>query len=181
VGAIKISAAVIGTAGGVVAVLAYAPPQHNATLSSPSQSPIPSETPSQSNSPTDTPTPTPSATTSPTKTPVAIKSQPNRPKKSISTPKQPVNGTFTGAVSETPYGNVQVQIDVVNGTIVGARAVQLPSNPPNQPDFNSKVAQYLVTETIKSSLDNFHGVGGASTTSQGWYDSLYSAVSRAGL
>jgi uncharacterized protein with FMN-binding domain len=187
VGAVKVVAVLGGTVGGIGAILAYAPPHQASAPLTPS--PAPSSTPTTAQpSPAESATPTPSeAPTTPTTsaapaTPKAspIKSKTSAPKK-IEIPKAPVNGTFTGEVVTTQYGPVEVQIDVIAGKIVNARALQLPSNPPNDPQFNAKVAKYLVQETVKVSLDNFQGVGGASITSQGWYDSLYSAVARAGL
>ena len=91
-----------------------------------------------------------------------------------------IDGTFTGAVSITQYGPVQVQIDIVAGKIVAARALQLPSATQKDIELNKLAVPYLIQETIKANSSNIQGVGGASYTSQGWYDSLVSALAQAG-
>jgi uncharacterized protein with FMN-binding domain len=39
----------------------------------------------------------------------------------------------------------------------------------------------LVQETLAANSANIQGVGGASYTSQGWYDTLVSALAKAGM
>ena len=183
-GAIKVVGVVAGTVGGIGAILAYAPPHQSTGV--PVANPSPMETsavPTPSQSASETPLPAASETPTPT-TPTSAK--PTRiahpsPKKSITEPKAPINGTFTGVAAKTDYGPVQVQIDVVNGKIVAARALQLPSGTPKDKELNALAVPYLIQETVKESSSNIQGVGGATYTSQGWYDSLVSALARAGM
>lgn len=175
-GAIKVVGVVAGTIGGVGAILAYAPPHQSSGV--PATNPSPMETsaaPSPSDSASETPTPTTPVSAKPTK--IARPS----PKQTIAVPKAPINGTFTGVAAKTDYGPVQVQIDVVAGKIVAARALQLPSGTPKDQELNALAVPYLIQETIKASSSNIQGVGGATYTSQGWYDSLVSALARAGM
>ena len=91
-----------------------------------------------------------------------------------------IDGTFTGAVSNTQFGPVQVQIDIVAGKIIAARALQLPSATQKDIELNKLAVPYLIQETIKANGADIQGVGGASYTSQGWYESLVSALAQAG-
>ena len=91
------------------------------------------------------------------------------------------SGTFTGATSNTQFGPVQVQITVSNGKIIAAKALQFPNRDFRSQSISSQAIPYLVQETIAASSSNIQGVGGASYTSQGWYDSLVSALAKAGM
>ncbi|MEI6120298.1 MAG: FMN-binding protein [Actinomycetes bacterium] len=180
-GAVKIVAVVAGTVGGVGAILAYAPPHQGGggitvpPTSSPTSSPTQSSPATQSPTPSSTPTPTTPTKVAPTKIAKPV------PRKTIPVPKVPVNGTFTGDSITTQYGPVQVQIDIVAGKIIAARALQLPSATAKDAELNKLAVPYLIQETVKASSADIQGVGGATYTSQGWYDSLVSALARAGL
>jgi uncharacterized protein with FMN-binding domain len=92
-----------------------------------------------------------------------------------------VSGTFDGSVSQTRFGNVQVQITVSNGKITAAKALQFPNQDFRSQSISSQAIPYLVQETLAAQSSNIQGVGGASYTSQGWYDSLVSALAKAGM
>ena len=96
-------------------------------------------------------------------------------------PAQPVgvSGSFTGSVANTRYGPVQVKIVVKNGKIVDAQAVQAPSGSNDR--YTQKAVPRLREQTIAAQSANVQGVSGASFTSYGWYESLASAIARAGL
>ena len=111
----------------------------------------------------DTPVPVPSAT--PTVAPAK--------------PVGGVTGSFTGSVANTRYGPVQVKITVENGKIIDAQAVQAPSGSNDR--YTQKAVPLLRQQTIAIQSVNVQGVSGASFTSYGWYQSLASAISKAGL
>ena len=92
-----------------------------------------------------------------------------------------VSGTFTGAAANTRYGPVQVQITVVNGNITNAIALTYPTESFRDQQINQQAIPYLIQETLAAQSANIQGVGGASYTSQGWADSLQSALTKAGL
>ena len=92
-----------------------------------------------------------------------------------------VSGTFTGAAGNTRYGPVQVQITVVNGKITNAVALTYPTESFRDQQINQQAIPYLIQETLAAQSANIQGVGGASYTSQGWADSLQSALTKAGL
>jgi uncharacterized protein with FMN-binding domain len=111
----------------------------------------------------DTPAPAPSAT----------------PTVAAAKPVGGVTGSFTGSVANTRYGPVQVKITVENGKIVDAQAVQAPSGSNDR--YTQKAVPVLRQQTIAIQSANVQGVSGASFTSYGWYQSLASAISKAGL
>ena len=92
-----------------------------------------------------------------------------------------ISGTFTGAAGNTRYGPVQVQITVVNNVITGATALTYPTGSFRDQQINQQAIPYLIQETLAAQSANIRGVGGASYTSQGWVDSLQSALTKAGL
>lgn len=93
---------------------------------------------------------------------------------------QAADGTFLGAVSQTRFGPVQVQITISNGKITSAQATQYPNNDSRSQSISQQAIPYLVQETLAAQSANIQGVGGASYTSQGWYDSLASALAKSG-
>jgi uncharacterized protein with FMN-binding domain len=147
-----------GTVGGLGAVLMITPPN----LSKTTLIAI------------DTPVPAPSAT--PTKSGATSTAAPTvAPAKPVGG----VTGSFTGSVANTRYGPVQVKITVENGKIVDAQAVQAPSGSNDR--YTQKAVPVLRQQTIAIQSANVQGVSGASFTSYGWYQSLASAISKAGL
>jgi hypothetical protein len=199
-GATKVVVVIAGTVAGVGAVMAYAPPHQGSSnggitpnpstsaSASASASASTSEMPTPSQSATPTSTPTATSTQVPTKSPVPTKTPAPKPTPKATATKAPIdtrtriNGTFTGVeVQAGSYGPVQVQIDIVKGKIVAARALKLPTATDKDKELNLRVVPYLIQETIKASSADIQGVGGATFTSQGWYDSLVSALAAAGL
>ncbi len=90
-----------------------------------------------------------------------------------------VSGTFTGSVVNVNYGNVQVQITVVNGKITDAQALQAPTGRSDR--YTQFAVPVLRQQTLAAQGSNIQGATGASYTSYGWYTSLQSALSKAGL
>lgn len=90
-----------------------------------------------------------------------------------------VSGTFTGSVVNVNYGNVQVQITVVDGKITDAQALQAPSGRSDR--FTQYAVPILRQQTLAAQGSNIQGASGASYTSYGWYTSLQAALAKAGL
>ena len=124
-------------------------------------------TATKSNTPTATTpvanTPTPTQAT-PTPTPVITKT----------------SGTFAGNSVYVNFGNVQVQITVSNGKITDAQALQAPQGG-RSGSISSQAIPMLRQQTLTAQSSAIQGVGGASYTSYGWYTSLQSALTKAGL
>lgn len=108
---------------------------------------------------------TPAATTPATATPTAATKK--------------VSGTFAGNVVNVNYGNVQVQITVVDGKITDAQALQAPSGRSDR--YTQYALPILRSQTLAAQGSNIQGASGASYTSYGWYTSLQAALAKAGL
>ena len=87
--------------------------------------------------------------------------------------------TFTGAAVTMRYGIVQVKITVQGGKITDAQAVKAPTGSNDR--YTQMAVPRLREQTIAAQSANIQGVSGASFTSYGWYKSLASAISKAGL
>ncbi len=90
-----------------------------------------------------------------------------------------INGTFTGPSVFVNYGNVQVQITVVNGRITDAVAVKAPSGRNDR--YTNMAVPILKQQTLAAQSANIKGASGASYTSYGWFKSLQGALADAGL
>jgi len=183
-----------GTVGGLGAVVSITPPQFGTSggfgaLGSKSTSTTP---PPVASAPTAVPAnPTTPTQPAPTPTTKAKKKTSTKATTSSAAPTQAqapttpqsasVTGTFTGNAVPTIYGPVQVQITVSNGKITGATALTYPRSSGRDQQINSQAIPLLIQETLQAQSANIQGVGGASYTSQGWYDSLVSALKKAGM
>ena len=124
----------------------------------------------------------PNATKSSVTKPAATQSATPTPTKTAapSTPStQGVSGTFTGDPIDISYGIVQVAITVVNGKITDAQAVRVPSARNDR--YTNMSVPVLRQKTLAAQSSQITGVSGASYTSFGWYKSLQSALTKAGL
>jgi len=171
----------VGTLGGLGAVFAITPPQFGTSgptglaalpgKAASSAAPAPAATKSKAAS-----APTKAA---PTKTKSAAPAQTQAP----AAPAQSsgINGTFDGNTASTRWGPVQVRIVVKDGKIVDASALQAPSGDSRSRSISQQAVPFLVQETLAAQSAQISGVGGASYTSTGWYQSLQSALKKAGL
>lgn len=177
---------VCGFVASLTGVMFITPPKF-----SPNISPVPVPTPSPVPSTCVTTTPTPVPTTRTRKhsedreTTTALPAVLPTPQVSCSTtsttPKNTsANGTFVGDAVNVSYGNVQVQITVVNGKITDAVALQSPSGG-RSGSISSTAIPTLRQETLSAQSASIQGVSGASYTSNGWINSLTSALTKAGL
>ena len=163
-----------GTVGGLGAVLLITPPNLSKTTLIAIDTPAP--TPSGASVTPTAAAPTPSGAPSAKPTAAAPTVAPTvAPTKPVGG----VTGSFTGSVANTRYGPVQVKITVENGKIIDAQAVQAPSGSNDR--YTQKAVPRLREQTIAAQSANVQGVSGASFTSYGWYQSLASAISKAGL
>lgn len=89
------------------------------------------------------------------------------------------DGTFTGSATSTRYGPVQVQITVTGGKIVDVQAVEYPTDNSRDRQINERAIPQLVSETLNAQSADIHFVSGATYTSQGYLDSLQSAIDQA--
>jgi uncharacterized protein with FMN-binding domain len=181
-----------GTVGGLGAVLAITPPQLSSgdlniaggaaigsvsTSASTSSSPqaVATQTATKSAKPVATKKATAAATAAATATASAT---PTAVETAVAAPAAQ-SGTFTGPSVFVNYGNVQVQITVINGRITDAVAVKAPSGKNDR--YTNMAVPVLKQQTLAAQSANIKGVSGASYTSYGWFKSLQGALADAGL
>ena len=89
--------------------------------------------------------------------------------------------TYLGNTIDTRWGPVQVQITVVNGKITASDAVQHPNENGKDVEINSYAVPQLNSETVAAQSAHIDMVSGASYTSNGYIESLQSALDQAKL
>ena len=161
-----------GTAAAVASVLAYHPPQLSPVASN--SLPIPeSQTPTNSNQSA----PTTSMPTTGSSTGGNTAPTPTAPTQS-----ETISGVFTGNVTQTKWGPVQVEITVKNGSITAASALQFPDGDQRSLSISQQAIPYLIEQTLGVvSASQVQGVTQATYTSNGWRTSLVSALKKAGI
>ena len=89
--------------------------------------------------------------------------------------------TYTGDVAQTRWGPVQVEITVKSGTITAVDVVQYPSGNHKDQEINDYALPVLVQDTLQAQSAKIDMVSGATVTSDGYVESLQSALDQAGL
>lgn len=180
------------TVGGLGAALVAVHPSYGAqTLQrsaielAKATTPTPKST-AKSPTPKLTPKPTPKSKPKPKAKIKAKAKQTEKPKPTtvrkvapVSPSVKPITGTFTGEAVDIAYGLVQVQITIIDGKITDAEALEAPSGRSYR--YTEYAIPILREQTLVAQSLNIDGATGASYTSYGWYTSLQSALSRAGL
>ena len=88
--------------------------------------------------------------------------------------------TYTGAVADTRWGPVQVQITVSAGKITKVNILQQPNGNPRDAEINGYALPVLVRDTLSAQSAQIDMVSGATVTSSGYVQSLQSALDQAG-
>ncbi|MFE4959901.1 FMN-binding protein [Streptomyces sp. NPDC056653] len=88
-------------------------------------------------------------------------------------------GTFTGAPVDTQYGTVQVAATLSKGKITSVKVLQAPDQNGRDQQIASYALPRLTQEAIGAQSAHIDAVSGASYTSQGYIQSLQSALDRA--
>ncbi len=101
------------------------------------------------------------------------------PKPSASSTAAPAARTLAGQAVQTRYGIVQVQVVMSGSTIQSVGFLQLTADDPRSEEINSQAAPILVQQTMQAQSANIDGVSGATYTSQGYQQSLQSALDQA--
>jgi hypothetical protein len=86
-----------------------------------------------------------------------------------------------GAPADTPFGPVQVQIQIRGGKIIAATAIDFPQNGGRDAQINSYAIPVLQQETVAAQNAQINSVSGATYTSNGYLQSLQSALDAAHL
>ncbi|MER7687919.1 FMN-binding protein [Streptomyces sp. NPDC097610] len=89
--------------------------------------------------------------------------------------------TVTGDTVQTRWGPVQVRVTLKNGKITDVTAVSYPTDNPRDQEINSYAIPQLRREALAAQSARIDSVSGASYTSDGYKQSLQSALDSAGL
>ena len=89
--------------------------------------------------------------------------------------------TVTGDSVQTRWGPVQVRITVQNGKITDVTAVTYPQENPRDQQINAYAVPQLRSEALAAQSADIDTVSGATYTSDGYRESLQSALDSAGL
>jgi uncharacterized protein with FMN-binding domain len=97
-----------------------------------------------------------------------------------SSPDLPGSGTFDGDAVVTRFGVVQVRITVEDGRITTVEALQVPNRDRHDDLINARAVPILNAEAVREQRADVDLVSGATLTSQGYVQSLQSAIDKAG-
>jgi uncharacterized protein with FMN-binding domain len=97
---------------------------------------------------------------------------------SSSTSSSTATKTVTGSAVDTRFGPVQVQITVTNGKITAATAVDYPNGNPRDAQINAYAIPTLNSEAVQAGSASIDMVSGATYTSEGYLQSLQSALDK---
>jgi len=89
--------------------------------------------------------------------------------------------TYTGDAVSTRFGDVQVEITVKKGKVTKSTVTQVPWGNGRDQEINSYAVPILNSEVVDKQSSNIDMVSGATYTSQGYIDSLQSALDKANL
>jgi uncharacterized protein with FMN-binding domain len=84
-------------------------------------------------------------------------------------------------VAQTQWGPVEVQLTVSNRKITRVSVLQYPNGNGRDQEINSQALPILTQETVSSQSANIDMVSGATVTSNGYLESLQSALDQASL
>ena len=89
--------------------------------------------------------------------------------------------TVTGSVASTRWGAVQVSITVTDGKITAVDVPQYPTGNGKDRQINASALPILTKETLSAQSADIDMVSGATVTSEGYVQSLQSAIDQVGL
>ena len=89
--------------------------------------------------------------------------------------------TVTGDTVQTRWGPVQVRVTIKSGRLTDVAAVSYPQDNPRDQEINSYALPQLRREALAAQSAQIDTVSGATYTSDGYRQSLQSALDSAGL
>ncbi|MER6098598.1 FMN-binding protein [Streptomyces sp. NPDC001728] len=95
------------------------------------------------------------------------------------TPGGPASGTYTGDVVDTRYGPVQVRVTISGGRLTDVNAVRTPSENERDREIAGYAVPTLTGEALTAQSAHIDTVSGATYTSEGYIQSLQSALDQA--
>jgi uncharacterized protein with FMN-binding domain len=92
-----------------------------------------------------------------------------------------VSGSFTGTAAETIFGPVQVRATLTDGRITAVTVLQVPDRGGYEQQIVAYDVPRLTSEALAAQSAHIDTVSGATYTSEGYTQSLQSALDQAGL
>ncbi len=89
--------------------------------------------------------------------------------------------TYAGPTVQTARGPVEVKVTVRAGKVVDVKVPVHPDGDPNSVQINDYALPQLIQETMSAQSANIDMVSGATLTSEGYAQSLQSALDKAGI
>jgi len=89
------------------------------------------------------------------------------------------DGTYSGSTAQTRYGGVQVVVTVSGGSITSVDVPVVPDANRTDQSISAQAVPMLVDETMSAQSAQIHLISGATYTSQGYVQSLQSALDQA--
>lgn len=166
----RTAAALAATVAGLIALLSFK--SHAAEPTTAAQAPAGSV-----QSATASPTATPGATATPTGSAPA----PAAAGTSAAAGGSGTSGSFTGTAAETIFGPVQVRATVAGGKLTAVTVLQVPDRGGYEQNIVANDVPQLTSEALSAQSAHIESVSGATYTSQGYMQSLQSALDQAGL
>jgi uncharacterized protein with FMN-binding domain len=105
-------------------------------------------------------------------------SAPSPTSTATSSPQTATTKTVTGDAVDTRWGPVQVQITVSGGKVTAAQAIVYPLNNPRDQEINAYAVPTLNQEAVDAGSSSIDMVSGATYTSEGYIQSLQSALDK---
>jgi uncharacterized protein with FMN-binding domain len=90
-----------------------------------------------------------------------------------------IAGTFDGDVVDTRWGPVQVAVTIANGKITNVTTLTSPNDKQKSISINNRATPILRSEALSVQSANIDSVSGATYTSEGYAQSLQSALDQA--
>ena len=176
----KVITALITTAAGLVALLSFRSHSGNIGLGNAGSALAAPPAANQAAAPPTTSAGNGAATPDPTAT---ASVPPQSTKTTAATPAAPKakDGTYTGDAENTQFGPVQVRATISGGKLTDITVLQVPDNGRYEDQIVTIALPMLRSEALSKQSANIDIVSGATFTSQGYSQSLQSALDQAGL
>lgn len=155
----RILLTLIGTVAGIVSLLSFKTTSPQTSTGALPSAALPS-------------TPSPSALSNP-----AASGSPAAPSKT----RAATTSSYLGSAVTTRYGVVQVKVSVKAGRLTNVAFQQLTAFDGHSQEINDAAAPQLLSETLSAQSAHIDTVSGATYTSDGYVQSLQSALDRAGI
>jgi uncharacterized protein with FMN-binding domain len=173
----RVIATVVGTVISLVLLLSFK--THSLTSSSNAATPpvvTPSSAPPSDSSDLTVPSTTPSSAPAASGSTTTTAPKPTTTKKATST----ASRTVQGDAVDTRYGPVQVSVVLAGTKITAINILQVPDQERRDVEINNFAVPVLNQEALAAQSSKIDMVSGATYTSQGYLQSLQSALDKAG-